>query len=116
MGTQKKKSARFKKGQSGNAKGRPKGSRNKSNAELQALIDEHSDIEGIIKAFTREATRKKLKNLGYLCGLALLEHRYGQAPKRVDLTSDGDKIAAAVFVVPAFNNTVTLPDANTKRP
>jgi hypothetical protein len=100
----KRKPIRFKKGTSGNPKGRPKGSRNKANAELHAILDKYVDFDRLIKALARKAYRGNEQ-----CAKLLLEHRYGKPAQKLDLTSGGEKIVAPVFVMPAFNNAVVLP-------
>ena len=72
------KSHRFKKGESGNKRGRPKGSRDKLNRELHAILDNIVDFDKLIKALARKAYRGN-----HHCAKILLEHRYGKPAQKV---------------------------------
>jgi hypothetical protein len=82
--SKRRKPGRFQKGESGNVRGRPKGSRNKSNAELNAILDKCVDFEKLICALAKEAYAGNDK-----CAKLLLEHRYGKPRERITL--EGEK-------------------------
>ena len=79
---------KFKKGKSGNPRGRPRGAKGKHSAELDAILDENVDFVKLIKALAKAAygTAKKAPN--DRCAKILIEHRFGKAKERVELSAD----------------------------
>ena len=84
---EKKKSGKKRGGARSNA-GRKKNVPNKSTKEIKELVRGIADFEKIIRTFNREATRKKLTNLGYLCGKKLLEYGFRKPPQQLTITGD----------------------------
>ena len=89
MNSKQRKPEKVKKGKSHNPRGRPKGSKNKSNAELNAILDKCVDFEKLIRALARKAYAGNEK-----CAKILLEHRYGKPAQPVEVSG----LAKVTFV------------------
>jgi hypothetical protein len=93
----------FKKGQSGNPKGRPKGSRNRSTLAKQWLeVNQKvkNPITGEQETLEQQdimtlALIKKARSGDVAAYKELMDSAYGKALQKTDITTDGEKIAAA---------------------
>jgi hypothetical protein len=81
----------FKKGQSGNLKGRPKV------PDLSAIIMEVVGEDGIKEII--KAMAVKAKKGGEKSSDIILDRLFGKAKQSVDLTSDGEKIAQPIIQI-----------------
>ena len=81
--------SKFKKGQSGNLKGKPKGIQNKTTSEAKALFNSvmNGEIEHIKSSLELVRTKDPAKYLDILA--KYLNYIY---PKGLDVTTDGEKI------------------------
>jgi hypothetical protein len=78
------KMARWKDGQSGNPNGRPRGSRNKSTAEIRDLLDKHVSFDDLVAKLYALARKGNVK-----AAEILLEYRYGKPKASDELRIEG---------------------------
>lgn len=88
----------FKKGQSGNPKGRPP-KLPKLDELLADVLGEEKDgltaAEAILKALRAKAAKGDIR-----AAEVLLERAYGKAKQAIDLTSGGEKVSTTMFYLP----------------
>lgn len=82
---------KFKKGQSGNPKGRPKV------PDLSEIIMEVVGVEGIKDIIKAQAA--KAKKGGEKSSDIILDRLFGKAKQSVDLTSDGEKLQQPIIQI-----------------
>jgi hypothetical protein len=83
VNSKQRKPEKVKKGKTHNPRGRPKGSKNKSNAELNAILDKCVNFEKLIRAMATAAYNGNEK-----AGKILLDHRFGKARERITLEGE----------------------------
>jgi hypothetical protein len=95
---------RFKKGESGNPNGRPKGSRNRSTVAMQWLeLSEKTSnpVTGVIEQLEQQdimtlALIKKAKDGDVMAYRELMDSAHGKAQQPIDHTSKGEKMGPPI--------------------
>jgi hypothetical protein len=101
---------KYKKGQSGNPKGRPKGTLRDIKVVLQDLLSQEKNgtqlIDGLMSVVVNKALKGDLKAVDML-----LSYSYGKATQRTEITgAEGEKIDFTINVVQGKENLPYNPD------
>ena len=101
---------KFKKGESGNPNGRPKGTLRDIKVVLQDLLSQEKNgtqlIDGLMSVVVNKALKGDLKAVDML-----LSYSYGKATQRTEITgAEGEKIAFTINVVQGTENLPYKPD------
>jgi hypothetical protein len=97
----------FKKGQSGNPNGRPKGRRNRATLVrewLEVSQKVKNPISGVIEELEQQdimtlALIKKAREGDVQAYRELMDSAHGKITDRLDMTSDGDKITQPTWII-----------------
>ena len=101
---------KFKKGESGNPNGRPKGTLRDIKVVLQDLLSQEKNgtqlIDGLMSVVVNKALKGDLKAVDML-----LSYSYGKATQRTEITgAEGEKIDFTINVVQGKENLPYKPD------
>jgi len=101
---------KYKKGQSGNPKGRPKGTLKDIKVVLQDLLSQEKNgtqlIDGLMSVVVNKALKGDLKAVEMLLG-----YTYGKATQRTEITgAEGEKIDFTINVVQGKENLPYKPE------
>lgn len=101
---------KFKKGESGNPNGRPKGTLRDIKVVLQDLLSQEKNgtqlIDGLMSVVVNKALKGDLKAVDML-----LSYSYGKATQRTEITgAEGEKIDFTINVVHGKENLPYKPD------
>ena len=101
---------KYKKGQSGNPKGRPKGTLRDIKVVLQDLLSQEKNgtqlIDGLMSVVVNKALKGDLKAVDML-----LSYTFGKATQRTEVTgAEGEKIDFTINVVQGKENLPYKPD------
>lgn len=98
--TGKKQDTKFKPGQSGNPKGRPKGTRNFSTLFKEALEQIAKETGGDAEREIVLTAIQEAKNGKYAYYKDIIDRIYGTPTQKTDITSGGEQIKEIKYIIP----------------